>query len=100
MHITKDDSNYEQDGMTISLDDGDSRKFIDVIQNDDLFWEDIYFHHSSIDGWWYFYDANINKVMSLNDYGFDHIAELMEGKSVFLPYIDNDIEFAEFEWND
>jgi len=56
--------------------------------NDELFWNDLYVETSG--GWLYLLDTNRNKVVQLNDY---YIEELKSGKTVILPYLENDPDY-------
>ena len=76
-----------KNSLHLKLDKGTEFDFND----DDLFWNDLYIETS--DGWLYLLDTNRNKVVPLNNYGWDAIRELNEGKTVILSYWDNDPEY-------
>ena len=87
--------------MTLELDEDDKDNgALSVIQNEALFWADITFCGSMMDGWNYFYDANQNLVYPLNDYGYDLIDELIDKGTVTMYGRPNDGDYEGFEWNE
>jgi hypothetical protein len=71
-----------------------------IIYNDDVFWNDLYFYPSEVDGWLYIYDSNKGLVYPASDYGFDTLRELQDGSLVKLRGVPNNQEWEEYEWND
>ncbi len=84
--------------LTILLED--EKNIFDIIQSEDLFRNDIYFYHSNVDGWQYFYDANRNKVVWLTDYGFNEIERMLKERKITLPYVENGEDYIGYEWNE
>ena len=75
------------------------KNYFDCIENDDLFWNDISFWHSNIDGWQFFYDANRNQVIMIDDYGYNIIDELLENGYCYAEYKENEEDYQDYEWN-
>jgi len=63
----------------------------DIIENEDLFWNDLYVQSS--DGWTYLLDTARNEVCMVDNYGFDLFSELRTGKTVVFYYIENNPEY-------
>ena len=65
-----------------------------------LFWKDLYFYHSSMDGWKYIVSMNHQLVFPMDDYGYDLIRDLMEGKNISVMGRDNLSDYSDYEWNE
>lgn len=74
------------------------KNYYDIIISKDLFWNDIYFYCSAIDGWQYFYDANIDQIISIDDYKYNIINDLLNNGYCYAQYKQN-IDYDEYEWN-
>jgi len=60
-----------------------------LVYDDDFFMSDLGLHIAS-DGWKYIYDTNKGLVYSLDDYGYNHLDEILDGKEVFLTPLDEE----------
>lgn len=78
----------------------DEKTIFDIITSDDLFWNDLSFYESGHDGWSYLYDQNRDKVIMLDDYGFDLLKELLDKRQIELTYVDNGEDYQGYEWNE
>ena len=78
----------------------DEKTIYDIITAENLFWNDLTFYESNQDGWSYFYDANRNMVIMLDDYGFNLLKELLDKKEIELTYIENGEDYKCYEWNE
>jgi len=77
----------------------DEKDYFDIITSDDLFWNDISFYHSNIDGWHFLYDANRNQVICIDDYGYNIINDLLENGYCYAEYKENGEDYQDYEWN-
>lgn len=66
---------------------------------DALFWKDMYFYESHIDGWSYIHDSHNDYVYPMNDYGYNLISDLMKGKQIKVMNKPNDEDYKDYEWN-
>lgn len=66
----------------INLKCTDERDVYEIMMSDDLEWSDLTIFTSTEDGWMYMYDANQDNLYSMNDYGYDNIRELLNGRTV------------------
>lgn len=73
---------YKNGNIDLKLQDEQNE--YDVLLSDDLMRADLSVFTSSEDGWMYCYDANQDKLYSMNDYGYNNIQKLLEGKIVKL----------------
>ena len=75
-------------------------EFFEFIQGDDLFFKDLYYYHSGIDGWIYLYDSNKNLVYPMDDYGYNLFRDLKNGKSIEIMGRENNDDYTDYEWNE
>lgn len=69
----------------------------DIVYSPELFWNDMLFRTCS-GGWHYFHDQSTNIVYELDNYGYNHLDDLIAQKKVILhgePLKDTEIEFEE-----
>lgn len=66
---------------------------------DSLFWEDMNYYHSSYDGWQYVVSMNHQLVFPLDDYGYDLMRDMRDGKKVEVMGRPMD-DYKEYEWHD
>jgi len=64
-----------------------------------LFWLDMDYTHSDQDGWQYISHVNSQKVFPMDDYGYDLIRDLKEGKTIQVMGRDNLPDYEDYEWN-
>jgi hypothetical protein len=57
------------------------------------------FCHSNMDGWQFFYDANRNQVICIDDYGYNIIKDLLKNGYCYAEYKENDENYQDYEWN-
>jgi hypothetical protein len=87
MKITK----QGKDKLTIVFDADDKKlSFYDFVNSDDLFWNDLSYHISGLDGWSYLIDSNQDKVFPINDYHWSGLDELREKGRIVLTAMDDD----------
>jgi hypothetical protein len=72
----------------IKLESKESNNIYNIIDNNDLFRNDLYVVGS--DSWLYLLDANRNEVCFLTDYGYNMLEEIAAGKNIILKYQYND----------
>lgn len=77
----------------------DEKTIYDIITSDNLIWNDINFYHSNMDGWQYFYDANRNQVICINDYGYNILEDLLQNGYSYAEYKENNEDYQDYEWN-
>lgn len=87
----------EEKGLKIAPDNPMSIE--EWLNEDEFFWNDLSFHHSNQDGWYYYYDANRDLVFPINDYGYDLFQDMLNGNTVEIEGRENDETYADYEWN-
>jgi len=90
MKITK----FDNGNINLKCNDGE-KSYYDIAVSDDLMWADLSLFQSSVDGWGYLYDSNKDLLYSTNDYGYDHITDLIRGDMVKLTPLKLDDEARE-----
>lgn len=78
----------------------DEKTIYDIITSDDLMWNDICFYSSNWDGWNYFYDADKNQVICINDYGYNILHDLLKNGYCYAEYKENGEDYQDYEWNE
>lgn len=84
---------------SIILELENEKSFYELIETDALFWNDLYFYHSSQDGWQYLYDANQDKVYPIDDYQFNRFNDLLSEGHTEIKSVPNDDTYSDYEWN-
>ena len=87
------------DGRIVIIARGTPNDAGDIYHSNYLFMNDLYIYPSQEDGWTYLVDRSNSTAGPLDDYGYDRITDLMEGRTATIRMKDIKTYYSEYDFN-